>query len=285
LTLFGIAEKIMQKKIQVIDLFCGAGGLSCGFSQRANASTYKIIAAADIDPSSTATYHKNLGVKPFVIDLGAVAKSATNIRNFREKIAVDSSAPLVIVGGPPCQGFSAHSKKNRNSSDIRNELVVAFAKIATSFSPDVIVFENVPEAMTEKNWPHFSAMLETFRKAGYFLSAEVHNLASFGVPQERFRTLVIASKVQISMPTPTHQPAMYRTVRDAIGSLRPIEPVSETVTTQCINAPDTGKPRLKQSARFLPTEEIDRPEWVRRAWTRWTDIVMSTVDLHGTGPL
>jgi DNA (cytosine-5)-methyltransferase 1 len=213
------------KKIQVIDLFCGAGGLSYGFSvEKSSCSEFVILGAADFNKTSLRTYSQNIGAPVFLEDLGKVASSEKLISEFVSRFQIDRRYPLIVIGGPPCQGFSAHSKKQRNTCDDRNDLVQAFAKIAVAFEPDLVAFENVPEVMTEKNWAYFEPMVETFAARGLHLNAKVHNLAEFGVPQERFRALLVASKTALPELVPTHGQKDFRTVRDAIGTLPQVLP-------------------------------------------------------------
>ena len=214
--------------IQVVDLFCGAGGLSAGFELVGRElNSYRLAGAADYDVSSIATYARNLPIKPLQADLGLVSPEL-----FAKKLRLDRSKPLVVLGGPPCQGFSAHRKKQSPRSDHRNSLIDAFTQISLQLKPEFIIFENVPEVTSKKHWLLFEQMRSAFRKHGYFVKTKIHNLAGFGVPQARFRTLLIAGKRPFEFPEPFLQPGQYRTVRDAIGRLSPIEPGSA-----CANDP------------------------------------------------
>lgn len=132
--------------------------------------------------------------------------------------------PLVLIGCAPCQGFSSHRKKDPRK-DERNDLIACFAKIAVELQPDIVLMENVPELLHAKHWKHFTEFKRTLEAAGYTVRAQIHNAAEYGVPQERFRALVIASKSErlTHMPRPTHRPGNYRTVRDAIGHLPPLD--------------------------------------------------------------
>lgn len=218
-----------SKKIQVIDLFCGAGGLSHGFSvEKTDEQEFLILGGVDLNKTSLQTYSKNIGACAINADLGKVAESQENIEKFISQFNIDRSIPLIVIGGPPCQGFSAHSKKHRKESDERNDLVYAFAKIAVALKPDLVAFENVPEVMTKKNWPYFEPMVQIFAASGLHLTATVHNLAGFGVPQERFRALLIASRIPLPDLLPTHRPEEFRTVRDAIGSLPSVAPGNQS---------------------------------------------------------
>jgi len=125
----------------------------------------------------------------------------------------------VLIGCAPCQGFSAHRKKNWNTADERNGLIAAFAKVAIAMSPDCIVMENVPELLSSKYWSHFSYFRDTLERNGYVVKQAVHNAATQGVPQERFRALVVAMKQPFLLPLPRLGHRAFKTVRDAIGDL------------------------------------------------------------------
>lgn len=207
-------------EVQVIDLFSGCGGMSCGFllADTANVS-FKLLGGLDVDPYANATYSRMLR-RP-ALDMSA----RELLKSKKLKVALgawgyDETKPLVLVGCAPCQGFSSHRKKDQRI-DVRNDLVEVFGKIASSLRPDVVVMENVPELLHKKHWANFVVFRDVIEKAGYTVRARLHNVAEFGVPQERFRALVIASldKSKAHMPEPMYAAGNFKTVRDAIGEL------------------------------------------------------------------
>ena len=211
--------------IDVVDLFCGAGGLSCGFEAFGRMrDSFQIRSAVDLDPWSCRTYAANLPVAPFVQDLAVAASSAQATRKFVSSLRLRSGHPLVLIGGPPCQGFSAHRKKDAVQDDPRNNLIQVFATLLIALQPSIAVLENVPELLAKKHWRKFEDFKRTLASAGYNVRAQIHNLAGYGVPQERFRALVIASRGPIKLPQPFLTPASFRTVRQAIGELPSITP-------------------------------------------------------------
>jgi DNA (cytosine-5)-methyltransferase 1 len=221
-----VAAKKYTGPIQVIDLFSGCGGMSYGFAAISEkTSSYRIVAAVDIDAYANKTYQRNIGIAPKQLDLATIARSKSSIQEFLSTLDILHSEPCILIGCAPCQGFSSHRKKHWNlPTDTRNSLIDAFARIAASLQPDVVVMENVPELLSAKYWAHFSELKGVLQKAGYLVRARVVNTAGFGVPQERFRALVIAMKRRFSMPLPYLFPTDYRTVRNAIGSLPSLEP-------------------------------------------------------------
>jgi DNA (cytosine-5)-methyltransferase 1 len=207
--------------IEVIDVFCGCGGLSSGFEFIGRSvSSFRIAGAADIDPYAISSYRANLGITPTSCDLS----NKPGRTKLLESIRLRNTVRRVLVGGPPCQGFSAHQKKSRAKDDFRNKLVLAFGELVRTIAPDFVVCENVPEILAQKNWAYFEGLRSVLNKCGYEVRAQIHNLAGFGVPQERFRAIVVAAKKPFSMPEPFLEPSQYRTVRQTIGNLPEIGP-------------------------------------------------------------
>lgn len=219
--------RVKDPAVQIVDLFCGAGGLSAGFEMLGRRTGLcAVVGAADFESEYRDTFETNLGVRPSDADLGEIAADPTAIESFINSLELDRDRPLILAGGPPCQGFSAHRKRHWSSEDVRNQLVPAFARIAVALSPEVVVMENVPELLSGKYWAHFETFRDQLEAAGYSVSAQIHNLAGFGVAQERFRALVIASRRPIGGPSPVLTGSEFRTVWQQIGHLPAIEPGS-----------------------------------------------------------
>ena len=209
-------------EIDVIDLFCGCGGVSAGFIAANGAGTnFRLVGAADIDKDAAATYEKNLGVKPALADVAALADCAAARRSFVQATARNPDNPLVLIGCAPCQGFSSH-RNNFWVADERNSLLVAFTRLAAELSPDAVVIENVPELLTDRYWNYVVAVRHNLERAGYYVHVGFHDTAGFGVPQNRFRALILAMKSPFAPPVPFLDGNNFRTVRDAIGSLEPL---------------------------------------------------------------
>jgi DNA (cytosine-5)-methyltransferase 1 len=212
-------------EVQVIDLFSGCGGMSCGFMLADTRNIrYKLLGGLDVDPHANATYERmlsrpalNMSAMDFLNEKPGVLESALAAWGYSDDL------PLVLIGCAPCQGFSSHRKKDPRE-DERNKLIAAFARIALRLQPEVVLMENVPELLHSKHWSHFTEFKRHLERDGYKVRAQIHNAAEYGVPQERFRALVIAARSDhlLHMPSPTHKPGGYVTVRDAIGSLPPL---------------------------------------------------------------
>lgn len=212
------------KVVQVIDLFSGCGGMSHGFLKGSSENTeYRVLGGLDIDRHAAATYRRMIGRPCLELDVRDLITEKM-LQPALSQWGFDDKLPLILIGCAPCQGFSSHRKKDRRIDD-RNELLLAFAQVVEVLEPDMVIMENVPEILYRDHWHHFSGFRTTLNGLGYKVRARVENLASFGVPQERYRALVMASRRpdRVKMPVPLLTPSRFRTVRDAIGHLPALE--------------------------------------------------------------
>lgn len=194
----------------VVDLFCGAGGLSYGFKREA----FKVAAGIDIDEACRFPYEKNNG-SPF-------------LRKDVAKLTADDLGALfepntirVLVGCAPCQPFSTYNQKNENPDW---KLLHAFSALIETARPDVVSMENVPRLLNFRGGKIFDTFVATLRKADYHVVWDVLYGPDFGLAQTRSRLVLLASRLgPIEMPKPTHGPDAHRTVQDEIGTLPPLE--------------------------------------------------------------
>jgi DNA (cytosine-5)-methyltransferase 1 len=208
---------------QYFDFFSGCGGMSLGFHAISQiAPFFKSIGGCDIDPDAAHTYERNIDAPGIVADIrglnepGKIEKFLSMYTNY------DKNKPLIVIGCPPCQGFTTHRKQrwNKEEDDERNSLVGIFASIAVRIKPICIIMENVPEMLSNKYWAHYKEARDTFIKAGYTIHQTIYNAASFGVPQERFRTILIAMRHEFLLPQPLiSNSSDFITVRQTIGDL------------------------------------------------------------------
>jgi DNA (cytosine-5)-methyltransferase 1 len=248
--------------VDVIDLFCGCGGLSLGFEYFGRTvPSYRLAGASDIDPYAASSYALNLPRAPQVADLASALASKQAWERLVHGFDRRPGAPLVLIGGPPCQGFSAHRKKNGRAQDERNHLVVAYGRLVERLQPDFVVMENVPELLATKHWRHFALLRDMLASSGFDVRAQIHNLAAFGVPQARFRALVLASRTPFEMPEPFLPPARYRTVRDAIGKLPPVA-AGELCPDDPMHVSTKHKPSTVNTIRQIPKDGGRRPSGV-----------------------
>ena len=175
----------MAKELTVVDLFCGAGGLSLGFSRVG----FSVIAAYDSWLPAVDTYRENIG---------------DHIRNVSITRDLDVPRATVIAGGPPCQGFS--SAGLRKDGDTRNSLVGEFSQLIAKSRPDAFVFENVEGFLTGGGGRYVLELLGTLIDAGYRIHLRKVNAAHYGVPQHRKRVIAIGGLGwDPTFPEPTHK--------------------------------------------------------------------------------
>lgn len=207
--------------IQLIDFFCGAGGTSLGFAAlNSIIPAFKMLGGCDINTISAQTYSHNYGTPLFNADINELVSPDEKLDDWLCRLGYKKNMPTILIGCAPCQGFSSHRKKRwKEEDDIRNSLIWSFAEIVRRIQPEVVIMENVPEFLSKRYWRYFSAAKKMYQEAGYIVKENIYNAASFGVPQERFRSIVIGMKKEFLLPSGYLSPEQYKTVRDAIGSL------------------------------------------------------------------
>lgn len=220
--LYPLATK--DNPIQLIDFFSGAGGTSLGFAAANRVfPAFDLLGGCDINKVSAETYSHNYGTPIFNEDITHLAYDDGALELALERINYNPSKPTILIGCAPCQGFSSHRKKHWNQEDdIRNSLIIAFSRIVEKIRPIAIIMENVPEFLSRKYWQYFSTAKDNYERCGYVVKQNIYNAASFGVPQERFRSIVIGMKKNFVLPQAYLDSSQYKTVRDAIGELSPI---------------------------------------------------------------
>lgn len=211
---------------QLLDFFCGAGGMSLGFAALSRLQPFfRLIGGCDIDADAVETYRRNFGTAGILQDIRLLANSKNKLEKFLEELnGYDPRKPLVVVGCAPCQGFTSHRKRKWDQADDRNLLMATFAKLAVKLKPACVVMENVPELLSKKYWGHFQQAKLIFAKAGYIVHQGIYNAAAFGVPQERFRSLIIAMRRDHVLPEQMLDGGEFISVRQAIGHLPKIAP-------------------------------------------------------------
>jgi len=167
----------------VISLFSGAGGCSLGFA----AAGLKPSVAADIDEDACATYSANLGVDCQRLDL------STEQAVQQVLACAGGRKPFVIVGGPPCQGFSTAGP--RNAADPRNRLIFNYLELISRLEPRWFVFENVEGLLTSNNGSDVVQLAAELRGIGYAFRVEKVNFAGYGLPQTRKRVLMVGNRL------------------------------------------------------------------------------------------
>lgn len=186
-----------QKQLSLIDLFCGAGGLSCGLQQ----SGFISKLALDIDPIYSSTYKTNHQYCEIITQ---------DIRSL-DAIYIKKLTGLAVgeldllAGGPPCQGFSINAPI-RSLDDQRNHLFREFLRVAAVLLPKTILIENVPGIVSLGRGTVVKAIYTELQDMGYSVAHKILFAGHYGIPQLRFRTIFLAVRGsrKIEFPTPTH---------------------------------------------------------------------------------
>lgn len=198
----------------VIDLFCGAGGLSEGFRQ----AGYQVLAGNDFFEAAGETFattHREAKFLP-----GAIQQYSP--QDFLDAAHLKSGELDVLVGGPPCQGFSVYNHQ-RGLHDERSSLYLEYLRIVAGLMPNWVVLENVTGITSAGGGAAVSAIITGLGDLGYKVEARVLRAEEYGVPQERRRLVFIGNRVAlpIEFPEPTHGPGLlpFVTIQDAIRDL------------------------------------------------------------------
>lgn len=189
--------------MKIFDLFCGTGGFSKGFEKSRNAD-YETVFGIDLLPKSVETFRLN---HP---DATGLCEDIRKVRceDLRSKLKIRRGELGLIIGGPPCQGFSSiRPFRSASEDDPRNSLFEQFANFVNYFRPRALVLENVVGLATHQGGDIVSQIAECFTGLGYECDWRILNAANFGVPQRRERLILIGVEKggKIVFPEPTHR--------------------------------------------------------------------------------
>jgi DNA (cytosine-5)-methyltransferase 1 len=247
----------MAKKFTFISLFSGAGGLDLGFSN----NNFICTLANDIAKYSEDTYNSNWPDIPFIRD---------DIRNLSSKRILKENGgvlPDVILGGPPCQGYSVMGDKS--SSDFRNTLFLDYVKLVKELRPKCFLFENVKGFKTMYQGRFFREVSNAFASVGYNIYYNLINSGDFGVPQSRERVFLLGTRLgnQYYFPDKSFEGnggiTSYKNVGEAINNL--IKKGDEVPNHIALNHSEKVVKRYKlipEGGKLPPYDEL--PEDIRR---------------------
>ena len=198
---------------EVVDLFCGVGGLTCGIRQ----AGFDVVAGFDNDKTCEYTYSHNNNTVFHCRNIKEVSGNEINE-------CYSPGAQKILVGCAPCQPFSTMSYKrfvkSPRENDAKYDLLSEFGRLITEVKPVIVAMENVPELKNSEVFQRFVAVLKS---EGYYTDGgHVVYCPDYGIPQNRHRFILLASKIgEIALIPPTHNRKKV-TVRPFIESLPPI---------------------------------------------------------------
>lgn len=199
-----------KKKFKVLDLFCGCGGISEGY----HLAGFDIVGGIDFNNYATVTFKHNFPkAKVHNIDIATFSN---------EQIGEEYNDVDVIVGGPPCQGFSSANRWQKEMEDPRNKLFYEYIRFVQQIHPKVIMIENVRGLLTRDNGYAINRIQEILGAEEYNISYQVLDASDYGVPQNRKRAVIVGVRkdfkdVVFDFGSLEKQPKT--TVEDAIGEL------------------------------------------------------------------
>lgn len=201
-------------KLRALDLFCGAGGLSLGFQL----AGYEIVGGIDFYEDAIKTHDKNFKhSKSMCVDIKSISDDEIK-KLFENKVDV-------IIGGPPCQGFSAGNRQQKLEDDPRNKLFFEFIRFVKVLQPKAVVIENVRQILTKNNGFAKNKIIEILKNEGYNVDVRVLCASDYGVPQNRNRAVFIGIKKEIGNVNYDRIKKVNQkvTVEEAIGELYSLE--------------------------------------------------------------
>ena len=197
-----------MKPASVVDLFCGIGGLSHGFVKE----DFNVVAGIDDDETCRYAYETNN-------DATFIKKDIAGMKADEISELYPAGDTKILVGCAPCQPFSRYTL--REGEDEKWKLLRSFVELIKGVQPEIVSMENVPELEKHHVYNEFK---EALTGEGYHVKPYRVYCPDYGVPQTRERLVLFASKHgEIEIIKPTHEPKKYRTVRDAIGRLEPLQ--------------------------------------------------------------
>ncbi len=177
-----------MKRYNVLDLFCGCGGMSWGLAKKG----FNIVAGIDNWDIALKTYqHNHVNAKAIKLDM-----TDADPISFLKSINVNPDDIDVIIGGPPCQGFSKNTPASwRFLEDPRNQLYKAYLRFVEVIKPSVVIIENVAEIYNAFDGIVREEIINTLKKWGYRVDVKIINMSHYGIPQKRRRCFFFASRL------------------------------------------------------------------------------------------
>ena len=223
---------------KVVDLFCGAGGLSTGFAH----AGFDVLLGQDWDESASKTFRASHINAKF---LGGSIEQVDS-KDILEMVGLKQGQLDILVGGPPCQGFSINNHK-RASSDPRTQLFKHYLRILDGLQPKWLVMENVTGMLSLDNGRFVNEAISGMQALGYSVECKVLKAEEFGIPQERRRLVFIGNRIAL--------PVSFPEVSHGKGKL-PLTTVWDAISDLPILA--NGQTTLGEAYRCIPRNDYQR---------------------------
>ena len=243
-----------MNKYKYIDLFAGAGGMSLGFDN----AEFENVLAVEYDKCFAETYSYNFPSHNLKI------ANIKNISNEEIKETIGNNKIDVIIGGPPCQGFSIAGKIGRSFiDDERNQLFKEFVRFVDVIKPRIFVMENVAALKIHNKGKTIGEIVKEFERVGYTVKYEVLNAVNYGVPQQRRRIFIIGTLDEENKFNFPKEITKQMTISEALEGLPELEN-GETSNIPNHNAMNHSKQMLEKMSYVKDGgDRNDIPEEIR----------------------
>lgn len=235
-----------------IDLFCGAGG----FTKAAQTIGIQVLAAVEFNKHACNTYKNNFikhkkKNKPKLYEDDILKLEPDVILN---ELDLDAGQLDILMGGPPCQGFSTHRIKNAGVNDPRNRLLNRYFDFVSALKPKVFIVENVSGLLWPRHKEHVDKFYNLARRHGYSVSEPILlNAKDYGIPQNRKRVFILGHKKNLKLnfvwpPKPTH--FVYDAI-EVVKQNKPIHPTAEIVFKKALPENDPNNIHMNHSKELI----------------------------------
>lgn len=234
----------MAAELTMIDLFAGVGGLSLGFERVG----FKVVLANEYDASIAEAYIRNRNKPNMIVEDIRKLPVHETFGSYKGKVTV-------VVGGPPCQGYSQKGKR-KTIHDERNFLFRYFVDVVREVEPEYFVMENVPNLLTNEGGYFKRELVSLFNEIGYTVNADVLCASDYGVPQDRRRAFIIGKRggeQPVAMPP---KKSKKTTIWDAISDLNYLESGEGAEEQEYRKDPQSGYQRMLRKGSKLLTGHI-----------------------------
>lgn len=255
-----------MKKYKVLDLFCGAGGLSLGFKL----AGFEIAGGVEWDNAAMETHKRNFDSR---------FEYCGDIKEISDELIEQKLNDIdIIIGGPPCQGFSAANRHEKENEDPRNKLFFEYLRFVRILKPKFFVIENVQQILTKDNGYAKNRILEITENLGYDVKVDILLASDFGVPQNRRRAFFIGVRKDLNLRFSfdlIKKKSKKFTVYDAIGDIcYPDKNINNEFLKYARN--DTGP--LKNHNPKFPCEKVQKRISYVPQGGNWRDVPIELWD-------